>query len=158
MSCEIVIDGTLPRSVAVSKASLKAAARYFASRSSERIGVPFRSVVVVLQDDAASDEVHRGIMGVEGATDVITQAYEAMPPEPEGIYGELYVNVDQALRFSNVARGWSAAKELLLYVAHGMDHLSGADDLEPADRARMRRRELAWMRDYARAGAEKGRR
>lgn len=158
MSCEIVIDGSLPRSVAVSKASLKAAARYFASRSSERIGVPFRSVVVVLQDDAASDEVHRGIMGVEGATDVITQAYEAMPPEPEGIYGELYVNVDQALRFSNVAGGWSAAKELLLYVAHGMDHLSGADDLEPADRARMRRRELAWMRDYARAGAEKGRR
>jgi predicted dehydrogenase len=66
--------------------------------------------------------------------------------------------VDQALRFSNVARGWSAAKELLLYVAHGMDHLSGADDLESADRARMRRRELAWMRDYARAGAEKGRR
>lgn len=158
MSCEIVIDGSLPRSVAVSKASLKAAARYFASRSSERIGVPFRSVVVVLQDDAASDEVHRGIMGVDGATDVITQAYEAMPPEPEGIYGELYVNVDQALRFSNVAGGWSAAKELLLYVAHGMDHLSGADDLEPADRARMRRRELAWMRDYARAGAEKGRR
>lgn len=158
MSCEIVIDGSLPRSVAVSKASLKAAARYFASRSSERIGVPFRSVVVVLQDDAASDEVHRGIMGVEGATDVITQAYEAMPPEPEGIYGELYVNVDQALRFSNVAGGWSAAKELLLYVAHGMDHLSGADDLEPVDRARMRRRELAWMRDYARAGAEKGRR
>ena len=158
MSCEIVIDGSLPRSVAVSKASLKAAARYFASRSSERIGVPFRSVVVVLQDDAASDEVHRGIMGVEGATDVITQAYEAMPPEPEGIYGELYVNVDQALRFSNVAGGWSAEKELLLYIAHGMDHLSGADDLEPADRARMRRRELAWMRDYARAGAEKGRR
>lgn len=158
MSCEIVIDGSLPRSVAVSKASLKAAARYFASRSSERIGIPFRSVVVVLQDDAASDEVHRGIMGVEGATDVITQAYEAMPPEPEGIYGELYVNVDQALRFSNFARGWSAAKELLLYVAHGMDHLSGADDLEPADRARMRRRELAWMRDYALAGAEKGRR
>ena len=97
-------------------------------------------------------------MGVEGATDVITQAYEAMPPEPEGIYGELYVNVDQALRFSNVARNWSAQKELLLYIAHGMDHLSGADDFESADRARMRRRELAWMRDYARTDAGKDRR
>lgn len=88
-------------------------------------------------------------MGVEGATDVITQAYEAIPPEPEGIYGELYVNVDQACRFSGAAKNWSMAKELLLYVAHGMDHLSGADDLEPADRARMRRRELKWMRDFA---------
>ena len=153
MSCEIVIDGSLPRSFAISKASVKAAARYFAMRSSKRIGIPFHAVTVILQDDAASDEVHRGIMGVEGATDVITQAYEAMPPEPEGIYGELYVNADQALRFSNVVRGWSAEKELLLYVAHGMDHLSGADDLESVDRARMRRRELKWMRDYAR---EKG--
>lgn len=155
MSCEIVIDGCLPRSVAISKASLKAAAKYFASRSSKRIGIPFHSVTVILQDDAASDEVHRGIMGVEGATDVITQAYEAMPPEPEGIYGELYVNTDQALRFSNVARNWSAEKELLLYIAHGMDHLSGADDFEPADRARMRRRELKWMSDYACAQAGK---
>lgn len=151
MSCEIVIDGSLPRSAAVTKTSLKAAARYFASRSSKRIGVPFRSVTVVLQNDAASDEVHRGIMGVEGATDVITQAYEAMPPEPEGIYGELYVNVDQARRFSDAAGNWSTAKELLLYVAHGMDHLSGADDFKPADRARMRRRELKWMRDFAKS-------
>jgi len=30
-------------------------------------------------------------------------------------------------------------------VAHGMDHLSGADDLTPADYDRMRRRELAWL-------------
>lgn len=155
MSCEIVIDGNLPRSVAISKASLKAAAEYFALRSSKRIGIPFHSVTVILQDDAASDEVHRGIMGVEGATDVITQAYEAMPPEPDGIYGELYVNVDQACRFSNVARKWSAAKELLLYVAHGMDHLSGADDFETAERDRMRRRELGWMRDYAEKEAKK---
>jgi rRNA maturation RNase YbeY len=158
MSCEIVVDGALPCSFAISKASLKAAAKYFASRSSKRIGIPFRSVTVVLQDDAESDEVHRGIMGVEGATDVITQAYEAMPPEPEGIYGELYVNTDQARRFSNIVRNWSAEKELLLYIAHGMDHLSGADDFEPADRARMRRRELKWMSDYARAQAGKDRR
>jgi rRNA maturation RNase YbeY len=152
MSCEIVIDGGLPRSLAISKASLKAAARYFALRSSRRIGIPFRAVTVVLQGDDESDEVHRGIMGVEGATDVITQAYEAMPPEPEGIYGELYVNVDQARRFSDVARNWSAAKELLLYVAHGMDHLSGADDLDDADRARMRRRELKWISEFLAAG------
>ena len=43
-------------------------------------------------------------------------------------------------------RGWSAAKELFLYVAHGMDHLSGADDHAPCDYAAMRRRELGWLR------------
>ena len=84
---------------------------------------------------------------VEGATDVITQRYDAMPGEPAGVYGELYVNVDQALRVAPKRRGWSPAKELLLYVAHGMDHLSGADDLNPRDYDRMRRRELRWLKE-----------
>ena len=85
-------------------------------------------------------------MGVAGATDVITQAYDAIPPEEPGLYGELFVNTDQALRAAPRRPGWSPAKELLLYIAHGMDHLSGADDLEPEDYARMRRRELSWIR------------
>jgi len=146
MKCSITIDGTPPKAIGLTKAALKSAAELFAAKSSDRSGLPFREVTVVLQDDAQSDEVHRGIMGVEGATDVITQAYEAIPPEPEGVYGELYVNVDQAVRAAPRRRGWSAAKELLLYVAHGMDHLSGADDHSPEDYARMRRRELGWLR------------
>jgi len=145
--CRVEVDGMLPRSVGLTKAGLKAAAASFATRSSARIGVPFRSVTVILQDDAFSAEVHEAINGATGATDVITQRYDAMPGEPDGVYGELYVNVDQALRVAPKRRGWSPAKELLLYVAHGMDHLSGADDLKPKDYARMRRRELKWLRD-----------
>lgn len=142
----VEVEGKLPKAFGLTKAELKRAATDFAARSSARIGVPFREVVVVLQDDAASDEAHRAIMNIAGATDVITQGYAAIPPEPEGVYGELYVNCDQALRVAPKRRGWSAAKELLLYVAHGMDHLSGADDHAPADYARMRRRELSWLK------------
>ena len=145
MGCRIAIDGKLTRTLGLTKAELKAAAGFFAERSSARIGVPFRAVTVVLQDDAFSAEVHLAINGAEGATDVITQRYDAMPGEAEGIYGELYVNTDQALRVAPKRRGWSPAKELLLYVAHGMDHLSGADDLKPRDYDRMRRRELNWL-------------
>ena len=148
MKCAVVIDGALPRAVGLTKAQLKAAAAFFAAKSSARIGVPFRAVTVILQDDAFSAEVHEAINGAMGATDVITQRYDAMPGEPEGDYGELYVNVDQALRVAPKRRGWSAAKELLLYVAHGMDHLSGADDLKPRDYDRMRRRELEWIREW----------
>ena len=68
-----------------------------------------------------------------------------MPPEEPGLYGELFVNTDQALRAAPKRKGWSPAKELLLYVAHGMDHLSGADDCAEADYNRMRRRELKWL-------------
>jgi len=143
----ITIDGILPKSLGLTRAELKVAAATFAARSSARIGIAFREVTVVLQDDASSDVAHRAIMNVAGATDVITQRYEAIPPEPEGIYGELYVNCDQALRVAPKRRGWSPAKELLLYIAHGMDHLSGADDHDPNDYARMRRRELRWLKD-----------
>jgi len=145
--CQITIDGNLPRSVGLSKADLKAAAAFFAAKSSARIGVLFRAVTVILQDDAFSAEVHLAINGAAGATDVITQRYDAMPGEADGVYGELYVNVDQALRVAPKRLGWSPAKELLLYVAHGMDHLSGADDLKPTDYDRMRRRELRWINE-----------
>ena len=141
----MTVDGTLPRKLGLTKSGLKRAAAVFAAKSSARSGVPFRAVTVVLQDDDFSAEVHLAINGAEGATDVITQRYDAMPGEAEGVYGELYVNVDQALRVAPKRRGWSPAKELLLYVAHGMDHLSGADDLKPRDYDRMRRRELNWL-------------
>ena len=146
-ACKVTVEGALPRKLGLTKGELKSAAAFFAGRSSARIGASFRAVAVVLQDDAFSAEVHEAINGAEGPTDVITQRYDAMPGEAEGVYGELYVNVDQALRVAPKRRGWSAAKELLLYVAHGMDHLSGADDLKPRDYDRMRRRELRWLGD-----------
>lgn len=137
----------MPRAVGLTKAQLRSAAEFFAAKSAARIGVGFRAVTVILQDDAFSAEVHLAINGAEGPTDVVTQRYDAMPGEPAGVYGELYVNVDQALRVAPKRRGWSPAKELLLYVAHGMDHLSGADDLKPGDYDRMRRRELRWLKE-----------
>ena len=66
MSCVIAIDGSLPKAIGLKKGDLKAAARYFAERSSARSGVAFREVTVVLQDDASSDEAHRAISFVDG--------------------------------------------------------------------------------------------
>ena len=143
----MAVDGALPRKLGLTKAQLKFAAVFFAGKSAARIGVPFRAVTVILQDDEFSAEVHEAINGAKGPTDVITQRYDAMPGEKDGVYGELYVNADQALRVAPKRRGWSPARELLLYVAHGMDHLSGADDLKPRDYDRMRRRELRWLGD-----------
>ena len=149
MKCHVTVDGALPRAFGITRAELRSAATFFAAKSSARVGVPFRYVAVVLQDDEFSAEVHAAVNGVEGATDVVTQRYDAMPGEEPGVYGELYVNVDQAMRAAPRRGGWSPAKELLLYVAHGMDHLSGADDLDDENYARMRRRELRWLRHLA---------
>ena len=139
------ISGRLPAGIGLGRAELRAAAAFFAGRSEARVGVPFREVAVVLQGDEGSAEVHRAINGAEGATDVVTQRYDAIPGEEPGVYGELYVNCERAMHAAPRRRGWSVAKELLLYVAHGMDHLSGADDLDEAGRCSMRRRELRWI-------------
>ena len=141
----IEVSGTVPKTFGLAKAQVVAAARFFAAQSCARVGGKWHEVVVHLVRDAASAELHRAIMGVAGATDVITQAYDAVPPEKPGLYGELFVNTDQASRAAPKRKGWSPAKELLLYVAHGMDHLSGADDCAESDYNRMRRRELKWL-------------
>lgn len=151
----IEVDGRLPSEFGLSRAELRRAAAFFASRSRARCGnPPWHEVAVHLVDDAMSDETHRAIMGIEGATDVVTQAYDAIPPEEPGLYGELFVNTDQAKRAAPKRKGWSCAKELLLYVAHGMDHLSGADDHEEKDYRAMRRRELRWIAEFCSARRE----
>ena len=144
----VKIEGTLPKAFGLTKRELQAFATKFADASSRRIRIPFNDISVILQDDSFSAEVHLAINGAEGPTDVITQRYDPMPGEKAGIYGELYVNCDRALKAAPRRRNWNAAKELLLYIAHGMDHLSGADDLTPAEYQTMRRRELSWLKAH----------
>ncbi|MBR4937323.1 MAG: rRNA maturation RNase YbeY [Kiritimatiellae bacterium] len=149
--CRILIDCGCGGNFRIDRRKLKTAAEFFAAKSAARSTLAFREVTVVLQDDEGSDEAHRAIMDVCGATDVITQRYDAMPGEAPGVYGELYVNVERAASAAPSRPGWNAEKELLLYVAHGMDHLSGEDDLDDAGRMRMRRRELKWLREFSEA-------
>lgn len=142
----IVVNGSVPRAFGLERGAVRVAAAFFAERSRSRVGGTWHEVAVHFVHDAKSDELHRAIMGIAGVTDVITQAYDAIPPEPPGLLGEIFVNVDQALRAAPARKGWSPAHELLLYVAHGMDHLSGADDHDEAGYRAMRRRELGWLR------------
>lgn len=144
---EIEVIGVPPSKLGLKKREIAAAARFFAEKSSQRVGAAWHGVTVHLVDDARSAQVHLEAMGIEGPTDAITLSYDAIPPEQPGLYGELFVNFDQALRVAKTInrKNWSPRKELLLYIAHGMDHLSGADDASDADYRRMRRRELRWI-------------
>lgn len=148
MTPRIHILGRVPPVFGLDRKTLREAAAFFAARSRSRVGGVWHEVAVHLVRDAASDEIHQAVMGIAGATDVVTQAYDAIPPEAPGLYGELFVNTDQALRAAPRRAGWSPAKELLLYVAHGMDHLSGADDHGERDYRTMRRRELSWIKAF----------
>jgi rRNA maturation RNase YbeY len=137
------------RVCAVDAAGVRRAVRTLAGLAQARSAVrdePWREVTVHLLDDAGIAPVNQAVMGHDGATDVITQRYEPIPGEPPGLVGEVFVNVEHALRAAPRRAGWTADRELALYLAHGCDHLAGADDHVPRERAAMRRRELTWLR------------
>jgi probable rRNA maturation factor len=115
-------------------------------KAAKRTGLDWGEVSVVLVDDEASREVNRAHLGHDYATDVISFNFDPIPGESErGVCGEIVVNVEQAKRLGH--RYGGAARELALYIAHGCDHLSGEDDKTPAQRQRMRRRELRWLKE-----------
>lgn len=106
---------------------------------------PWREVTLILVDDAGIAPLNLRIMRHAGPTDVITQRYEPFPGEPDGVIGEIIVNVERAWQVGARRGNWSTSRELALYIAHGCDHLNDADDSTPARRQRMRRRELRWL-------------
>ncbi|MCW1884487.1 rRNA maturation RNase YbeY [Luteolibacter flavescens] len=82
-------------------------------------------VEVALVDDETSARVHEQFMGIEGETDVITFHH-----------GEIVIGVEVAFRQA-AENGEPPLRELFRYIVHGLLHLAGHEDEEPADRQRM---------------------
>ncbi|MEI6819690.1 MAG: rRNA maturation RNase YbeY [Verrucomicrobiota bacterium] len=80
---------------------------------------------VALVDDVTSDQVHRDFMAIEGATDVITFHH-----------GEIVIGAEVAERQA-AEYGEPLAREILRYFVHGLLHLAGHEDADPAERVAM---------------------
>lgn len=103
-----------------------------------QVGWKQKTLGVVLVDDATIAKLNATYHHTAGATDVLSFDYG------DGV-GELVISTEraaaQAKRF-----GSTPARELALYVIHGILHLHGYDDLKPGPRRRMRaaeRRQLS---------------
>lgn len=97
----------------------------------------------MLTDDAGMPAYKAGCFGVRAQTDVVVQSYPAVPGAC-GATAEIVLNAERA-KAEGQARPGGAARELALYLAHGLDHLSGSDDRRLAQRRAMRRRETRWL-------------
>ncbi|MDB5297252.1 MAG: putative rRNA maturation factor [Phycisphaerales bacterium] len=100
---------------------------------------PLAELSVALVGDAAMAGLHERFMGIPGPTDVLTFPLDA-DARGRVTAGEVVVCVPEARRRSR-AEGTTVEREVLLYALHGMLHLSGYDDLTPADYSRMHRAE-----------------
>jgi probable rRNA maturation factor len=82
-------------------------------------------VEVTLVSDAKIAEVHKDFMDIPGATDVITFDH-----------GEIVISAETAKANAAVYKR-TYNEELARYVVHGLLHLNGYEDKEPAEHDRM---------------------
>jgi rRNA maturation RNase YbeY len=111
-------------------------------------------ISVVLMDNAGISKINRRLLGKNSATDVIALRFAPVPGERTES-GEIWINVQRAVDCAG-SFGWDASREMSLYLAHGCDHLHGQDDSNERGSARMRRRELAWLKRADRDGLLSG--
>lgn len=131
------------KALAVRRAALAALATRLSVRAFGADAAPYEDLSVVLLDDAAMPDCKQRVFGVRRQTDVISLAYAAIPGIQPAT-AELVINAERALR-EGARHPGGAARELALYLAHGLDHLAGRDDDTPARRRSMRRRETRWL-------------
>ncbi|MDA3926262.1 MAG: rRNA maturation RNase YbeY [Kiritimatiellae bacterium] len=113
--------------------------------------LPWQELTIHILSDVSIAPIHQTINGVEGTTDVITQRYDPFPGEPQGLTGEIFINLQcvsregSKVQLAESTPSWSVDKELALYIAHGCDHLNDNEDLSENDYQSMRARELSWL-------------
>ncbi len=86
---------------------------------------PAGELAVLFISDRRMSALHLEFMGVPGPTDVITFQH-----------GEIFISVETAKRQARHF-GSSLINELQLYILHGLLHLRGYDDTNPAGARRM---------------------
>ena len=103
---------------------------------------------LLLTDDENIRKLKLRFFEVDCVTDVISFSSRPHAAGGRDLAAELVVNAEQACREGK--RRGSIAREFALYLAHGCDHLAGHDDRTDGARAKMRRRELRWLREASR--------
>ncbi len=110
-----------------------------------RSGRAAAQISLALVDDAWIHALNRRFLGHDWATDVIT--FPLSEPGEEPLAGEIVVSAEMAARVA-AESGDDPARELALYIVHGLLHLCGCEDSTPAGAAQMRLREaecLTWI-------------
>ena len=109
----------------------------------ENINIDQLDIIIVGDEEMA--QMNWEFLKHEGTTDVIT--FDLGDEFSDGLFGQLIISSDVALA-QGPAHGNSPTKELLLYVAHGLLHMTGYDDLEESKRKVMHARQSELLEQF----------
>jgi rRNA maturation RNase YbeY len=116
----------------------RATLQKIANWTCEKLKLYSESLAVIIIDDEALRRMHDQYLGDDTYTDVMTFNLG----EGRAVEGEIYISLDRA-REQAAAYGVSLPEELARLIIHGILHLAGWDDREPADRRKMKMQEDA---------------
>lgn len=105
----------------------------------------WKELTVMLTDDAGIRRIKLQFFDIDCVTDVISFTLNPQPADGGRKTAQIAVNTEQACREGKKRKG--IEHEFALYLAHGCDHLGGHDDRTMRTRAKMRRRELGWLKE-----------
>ena len=100
-------------------------------------------ISVAFVDNQAIAALNWEFLQHEGPTDIIT--FPLSDPGVQILEAELVISAPWAAEVA-ARNGDQVDDELALYLAHGLLHLAGQDDIEPDDALEMRRRELQLLK------------
>ena len=103
------------------------------------------AVSLAVVDDDEIARINEQYLGRPNATDVIAFALDGPDASERPTVGEIVVSAERALAEA-ARRDADPQWELALYAAHGVLHLAGYDDHNPAERREMRLRESEALR------------
>jgi probable rRNA maturation factor len=106
-------------------------------------GVADAEVSLAFVEDKTIHRLNKRFLNHDEPTDVITFPLSA--PGDDTLSGEVVISTETADRVAR-ALGHPVHAEVALYLIHGLLHLCGYDDLNAADRQRMRRREGHYLK------------
>ena len=100
---------------------------------------------IILIKDREMQTLNQRYLGHDYPTDVLAfdLRQDGMPRSASGEWptaGEIYVGLETACEFASCHNS-SVDYEVVLYIAHGMLHLAGEDDMDEASQKRMRAEE-----------------
>jgi len=101
------------------------------------------TISLAVVDDATIHALNRQFLQHDWPTDVLSFVLDASESH---LNGEVVLSADTAATVA-AEGGWKPADEQLLYVIHGMLHLTGLDDQSEADAGRMRAAERYYLRE-----------
>jgi probable rRNA maturation factor len=105
-------------------------------------GVAEAEISLAFVDNPTIHRLNKQFLKHDEPTDVLS--FPLSDPNSRKLSGELVIGAEVALAQA-AAHGHDVAAELALYVIHGLLHLCGHDDHDPADAGTMRQRERHYL-------------